>query len=72
MEDKKTKINVERMVANSQKRNSSAAVSGGGSETRRVSESELTPEDVGKMSDTQRQKLSTATLDRILYESCAM
>lgn len=72
VEDKKTKINVERMVANSQKRNSSAAVSGGGSETRRVSESELTPEDVGKMSDTQRQKLSTATLDRILYESCAM
>jgi len=68
-EANKNSKNVERMVANSQKRNSSAAVSGGGAETRRVSESELPIENIAKMSPTQFAKLKSSTVDRVLKES---
>jgi len=70
LEGKKRK-NVERMVANSQKRNSSAAVNGGGVEARRVSESDLTPQDVANFSPNQYAKLKPATRKRLLFESCS-
>lgn len=56
--------NIDRIVANTQKRQSSAAVGGGGSRT--VSLDDLTIADVETMSQEQWNKLPQATRDRLL------
>lgn len=60
---------VEKIVANASKRTSSASM-GGGSGTRSVSEADLTVEDTSNMTQGQWDKLSPATRERLLRESC--
>lgn len=69
---KKTENNqINRAIKNSEKRVSSAAVSGGGGKSA-IGEADLTVEDVAKMNNTEYAKLSKETRDRILRESCGL
>lgn len=62
---------IDRAIKNSEKRVSTAAVSGGGGKSA-LTEAELTVEDVSKMSAVEYGKLSKETRDRILRESCGV
>ena len=62
---------VDRAIKNSEKRVTSASVSGGGGKSA-VSEADLSVEDVAAMSPVQYGKLSKETRDRILRESCGL
>lgn len=62
---------IDRAIKNSEKRVTSASVSGGGGKSA-ISEADLTVEDVAKMSNVQYAKLSKETRDRILRESCGL
>ncbi len=69
---KKTENNqINRAIKNSEKRVTSAAVSGGGGKSA-ISEADLSVEDVAKMSNVEYGKLSKETRDRILRESCGL
>ncbi len=65
-----TKTKVDKAIKNADKRQSSAAVSGGGTK-RIVSEDDLTVEEAANLSPVQYGKLSRKTRDRLLKESCA-
>jgi hypothetical protein len=60
------KTDVERVIKNSEKRASSAAVGGG---RRAVSEEDLTPDDAERLSSEQWRKLKPETRERILRAS---
>lgn len=62
---------IDRAIKNSEKRTTSASVSGGGGKSS-VAEGDLTVEDVANMSAAQYGKLSKETRDRILRESCGL
>lgn len=62
---------IDRAIKNSEKRVTSASVSGGGGKSA-VSEADLSVEDVAKMSPVEYGKLSKDTRDRILRESCGL
>lgn len=62
---------IDRAIKNSEKRVTSASVSGGGGKSA-ISEADLSVEDVAKMSATEYGKLSKETRDRILRESCGV
>lgn len=62
---------IDRAIKNSEKRVTSASVSGGGGKSS-VSEADLSVEDVANMSAAQYGKLSKETRDRILRESCGL
>lgn len=62
---------IDRAIKNSEKRTTSASVSGGGGKSS-VAEGDLTVEDVANMSAIQYGKLSKETRDRILRESCGL
>lgn len=62
---------IDRAIKNSEKRVTSASVSGGGGKSS-VAEGDLTVEDVANMSAIQYGKLSKETRDRILRESCGL
>jgi hypothetical protein len=69
---KKTENNqINRAIKNSEKRVTSAAVSGGGGKTA-IGEADLTVEDVAKMNPREYAKLSPETRERILRESCGL
>lgn len=61
---------IDRMVANAGKRKPSAKIGGGSGSSRKVSEEDLTAEDVARLSQTDFGKLSSETRRRILKESC--
>lgn len=65
-----TKTKVDKAIKNADKRQSSAAVSSGGTK-RIVSEDDLTVEEAANLSPVQYGKLSRKTRDRLLKESCA-
>lgn len=62
---------IDRAIKNSEKRVTSASVSGGGGKAA-VGEADLSVEDVAKMSTVEYAKLSKETRDRILRESCGL
>jgi hypothetical protein len=62
---------IDRAIKNSQKRVTSASVSGGGGNSA-VTEGDLSVEDVAQMSPIEYGKLSKETRDRILRESCGL
>ena len=62
---------IDRAIKNSEKRVTSASVSGGGGKSA-VGEADLSVEDVAKMSTVEYAKLSKETRDRILRESCGL
>ena len=69
---KKTENNqINRAIKNSEKRVTSAAVSGGGGKSV-IGEADLSVEDVARMSNVEYAKLSKETRDRILRESCGL
>lgn len=64
------KTQVDRAIKNADRRQSSAAVSAGGTK-RIVSEDDLTVEDAARLSTEQYGRLQRKTRDRLMKESCA-
>lgn len=65
-----SKSKIDKAIKNADKRQSSAAVTGGGTK-KIVSEDDLTVEDASKLSQSDYSRLSKKTRDRLLRDSCA-
>jgi len=68
IKDNKESDKTKRIVNNASKKSSSAALGGGGG-SRKVSESDLSVEDMADVSDAQWAKLKPATRERLMRES---